>query len=493
MKHISKPVRILLGVLAVVILTAAVGLISGTLPSLGEWKSLLSPLAPPPSERAAQGLQTPPLGTPVPLPEKQETSQPTATARSTVPPPDGWPKDVPWPPPTPTPRMPKPTPTRPPSLAPLGSPPADQQALYYVADNAGYSELHVMGMNEREKRQSEFRVAVVLPYEDILTGLHSSPDGKYLALEFCLGPQDNLLLVMERTSGRIWCPLGEQEQCLGGFWDWTKDNQLLFRPTAGNQLEGVIPGGALLVDINTGRYSQLDLPTSPDGVYSYAHNVSLSPEDTKVAYTVTYFEEDKEISEAWTMRMNGEDRQVVCKMEGVISTLSWSPVGEQLIYFFRPGTLTASSDPSELWLINSDGTDSRLLANQTRDASDGIYGPAWSPDGRYVAFVQVDDHALYLNDWQRLGTNVYVADTTTGKIARLSMFKERNNYLPTWSPDGRFVAFVSTGRLEEETLYSEVWVASADGSQLYAVSETAKLHSALAWLPSLLSQRGKER
>lgn len=491
MKHISNLIRILLGVLALVALIAIFGLVSGTLPSLGQWLFSVSPLAPPPSPTAMRGFQSSPLGTPVPLPETlQPTPVPVATVRPTVPPPPGWPTGVPWPL---TPEPPKPTPTRPPSLVPLGSPPDDQQSLYYVADNAGYSELHVVGMDEQGKRQSEFGVAVALPYENTLVGLHSSPDGKYLAVEFCLGPQDNLLLVMERTSGRIWCPLGEQEQCLGGFWDWTKDNRLLFRPTAGNQLEGVIPGGALLVDINTGRYSQLDLPTFPDGVYSYAHNVSLSPDDSRIAYAVTYFEEDKEISEAWTMRMDGEDRQLVCKMEGVINTLSWSPVGEQLIYFYRPGTLTASSEPSELWLTNSDGTGSRLLANQTRDASDGIYGPTWSPDGRYVAFVQVDDHALYLNDLRRLGTNVYVADTSTGEIMRLSTFEERNNYLPTWSPDGRSVAFVSTGKLEEETLYSEVWVASADGSQLYAVSETAKLYSPLAWLPPLSSRKGEER
>ena len=247
-----------------------------------------------------------------------------------------------------------------------------------------------------------------------------------------------------------------------------------------------------IVDINTGQYSRLDLPTSPDQVYSYAHNVSLSPDDARIAYAVTYFEEHKEISEVWTVRMDGEDKQLVCKMEGVINTLSWSPVGEQLIYFYRPGTLTASSDPSELWLINSDGTGSRLLANQTRDASDGIYGPTWSPDGRYVAFVQVDDHALYLNDWRRLGTNVYVADTATGKITRLSAFEGRNNCLPTWSPDGKFVAFVSADKLGEESLYSEVWVASADASQIYVVSETAKRYSTLAWLPPLSSRKGEK-
>lgn len=296
--------------------------------------------------------------------------------------------------------------------------------------------------------------------------------------------------IVERSSGRVWCPLGERAKCIGRFVDWTHDNRMLFQPQMDNSLEDVVLGGVLVVDIDTGQYSQLDLPVSPDGIYSYAHNVSLSPDDSRIAYAVTYFEEHKEISEIWIMRLDSGDKQLLRKMEGVINTLSWSPVGEQLIYFYRPGTLTASSDPSELWLVNSDGTGEWFLANQTRDASEGIYGPMWSPDGRYAAFAQVDDLDLYLSDWRGPGTNIYVADTTTGKITRLSALEKRINCLPTWSPDGKFVAFLSgiiTGEPEPDALptSAEVWIASADGSQIYPVSGMAKYRYPLAWLPSV--------
>jgi Tol biopolymer transport system component len=240
----------------------------------------------------------------------------------------------------------------------------------------------------------------------------------------------------------------------------------------------------LIVDIDTGQYSRLDLPTSPDGAYSIAGSVSLGPDDSRIAYAVNYWEDRREISEVWTMRIDSEDKQLLRKMEGVINTLLWSPVGEQLIYFYRPGTLT-DLDPFELWLLNSDGTGERLLANQIYRG----YGPTWSPDGRYVAFVQVDHLALFLSDWRAPGTNVYVADTVTGRITRLSAFEGRSNRYPTWSPDGQFVAFVSsiiTGdpEYEETPIYTEVWVASVDGSQLYALSGNANYRpAALTWLP----------
>ena len=182
------------------------------------------------------------------------------------------------------------------------------------------------------------------------------------------------------------------------------------------------------------------------------------------------------------MRMDGTHRRLVRKLIGWINTLSWSPVSEQLVYLDLPGTRRPSSDPYELWSLNSDGTGERLLARGQ------VYGPTWSPDGRHVAFVQADNLDLYFSDWRRLGTNIYVADTITGQITRLSSFEGRSNHSPTWSPDGKFVAFVSVIPAGEPEMYSpgpvyvDVWVASVDGSQLFALSGTAGWSSPLAWL-----------
>jgi Tol biopolymer transport system component len=150
-----------------------------------------------------------------------------------------------------------------------------------------------------------------------------------------------------------------------------------------------------------------------------------------------------------------------------------------------------SCDPYELWLLNSDGTGEKLLARGQ------VNEPSWSPDGRYVAFVQADDLDRYFSDWRGPGTNIYVADTITGQITRLSSFKGCNNHSPTWSPNGKYVAFVSVIPGGEPEMYSpglvyvEVWVASVDGSQLYAVSGTASWPGELAWLSSMPSAQEK--
>jgi Tol biopolymer transport system component len=418
---------------------------------------------------------------------------PTAYVEPTAPS-ENWPTLAPpptWVMPTPqgTPvvkpgETPIPAPTRPPLLLtpiPEGQPPADLSRLYYVADTDRGPELHAIGMDAQGRRWSDSSVAINV--DEPLGILHLSPDGRYLAVGGW--GMNGSVYIVGRSSGRVWCPLREPATCQGRFLGWLPGNRFLFQPDV--TPEGVVPMGVMVVDLETGQYTPLDLPIESRWGYSLAQNVSPSPDGSWLAYSVTYPENEKEISEIWKVQMDGQDEQLIRRVEGGMTTLSWSPTGGQLVYLYQPGTMRPSTDPYELWLLNSDGTGERLLAHGQ------CYGPTWSPDGRHVAFVQADDPGLYFSDWRGPGTNIYVADTTTGQITRLSSFEGRSNSYPAWSPDGKFVAFVSAILVGEPEMYSpglvyvEVWVASVDGSQLYAVSGNARWSSPLTWLPAAFS------
>ena len=65
-------------------------------------------------------------------------------------------------------------------------------------------------------------------------------------------------------------------------------------------------------------------------------------------------------------------------------------------------------------------------------------GPAASPDGRFVAYAVRD------TDWVRNAfvTHVWLADVEEGTTRQLT-FGEKSDFAPAWSPDGRWLAFLS--------------------------------------------------
>jgi TolB protein len=120
----------------------------------------------------------------------------------------------------------------------------------------------------------------------------------------------------------------------------------------------------------------------------------------------------------------------------------WSPgdEGEARIVF---------AGNNGLMVQGVDGQESYQLTSDPKDTS-----PAWSPDGRQVAYVhRQHDH------WE-----IYVVDAATGQQARLTDTPDvsgvaANSVSPAWSPDGNHIAFL-TDRSGEW----EIWVMEADGS-----------------------------
>jgi Tol biopolymer transport system component len=120
----------------------------------------------------------------------------------------------------------------------------------------------------------------------------------------------------------------------------------------------------------------------------------------------------------------------------------------------------------EIYMVNGDGGGlSRLTENAGMDQM-----PAWSPDGRLIAFVSDRDAAVGTTPATR---DVYVMNADGSGQRRLTQ-NSRNNVHPVWSPDGSRVAYVSQYRIH---------VIRADGSGETQVSPWDASLAIPVWSP----------
>ena len=117
----------------------------------------------------------------------------------------------------------------------------------------------------------------------------------------------------------------------------------------------------------------------------------------------------------------------------------------------------------QLWLLPVEGGIAKSLTDPLGDARQ----PAWSPDGRFLAFQAYWDGNWHIYTIHRDGTNLQ--QRTSGP------FDHRE---PHWSPDGRHIAFSS----DRDGTY-DIWALDTANSQLKQQTEAPANEYAPAWSP----------
>jgi dipeptidyl aminopeptidase/acylaminoacyl peptidase len=137
---------------------------------------------------------------------------------------------------------------------------------------------------------------------------------------------------------------------------------------------------------------------------------------------------------------------------------AWSPDGRSIAYTIG----------NSLYVRSLEGDATR------RSARDGVevFRPSWSPDGKRIAY-SVDRTVQTAHIWVVPARGGRAQPLTTGDV------RDRH---PAWSPGGRFIAFVR----HENTVspISHLWLMEADGTEAHPVLADAEHHASPAWSPS---------
>ena len=197
----------------------------------------------------------------------------------------------------------------------------------------------------------------------------------------------------------------------------------------------------------------------------------MSPDGTKVLLERTHESESARCglptcAQLFVADAGGGRERPLTAAEADAEGATWSPDGDRIAFSKRDPERESdevTDAQTDIYVMNPDGTDEIQLTDLA--GAEGI--PTWSPDGKRIAFsTSKGDEG-----------DIYVMNSDGTELTRLTELPGVE-IEPVWSPDGERIAF-STEWVDR----ADVYVMNSDGSELRRLTDPAVGESSPTWSP----------
>ena len=194
--------------------------------------------------------------------------------------------------------------------------------------------------------------------------------------------------------------------------------------------------------------------------------ITLTPLPTPVGGSeqIAYASTRSGAAEIWLMNNDGTGLKQITNIPEGACQPRWSPTGDKIV-FISPCLRHQNSYPgASLFIINADGSGLVPLPS----APGGDFDPSWSIDGRRIAFTSLRNGGV---------PGIYIINLVDYSIVSLVENETRAISQPAWSPNGKEIAYVNSD--------NRIWVMDDKGESRrnITVGEGDYLINGPAWSP----------
>lgn len=252
-------------------------------------------------------------------------------------------------------------------------------------------------------------------------------DGKSAGFQFSWAPDGKQIAFAENDGGTIFTVQADgtdKKRLVGGSGTyyapvWSPDGQrIAFYSTEGGHwaLHVVQADGKGNVDLS--------------GNTVFGGIASWSPDGTMIAYEAQL--NTMQEADIYVVGLDGSDPVQLTFGSAADIEPAWSPDGQWIAF------TSLRDDKAEIYVMRPDGSEQHRLTDSPGDNA----APVWSPDGKRIAFISWRDEAQRETCESHCNIEIYGMDADGGNLVRLTD-DPAPDYHPAWSPDGKYLAFAS--------------------------------------------------